>query len=1215
MDNLSLEVEFPIDNDRLKRESAESKKIISGVGETAATTAERAEKRMVDAFDKPRVKVGDLERSLMSLKIQVQHYEAIVEKSFDSKIIAEFNRKIDETKNQIAYLKGLGRDALIPMEQGAMKTKSNFNGLQNSINQISRELPAFTYSAQTGFMGISNNIPILADEIARLRHHNDELVASGQKGVPIWKQLVTGLFSWGTALSLGVTLMTIYGKEIGNFISSLFKGSAAIDAVKERLKALNETLKGTDYQKAVSGMMELRINLDLAKKGMVDKEAVVKQYNETIGKTAGQVSNLDDVEKGMIANADNYIKMTLYKAAANLQLAEAAKNAAQIQENSNKKAEEFANFGDQLVSSIAAGGGGAGSQFGVGKFDQKQYEQQLKDDGEKRRIAENKQLEEDQKAYEKNANDLLIKAAEFADKMGGKLLGDSSNKNKDKTDKKEANAMAQALERREDLLNKLADLDAEYSRKSFDKDKEELQALKDKFAKARRIIEDFNNNPNNSKVAKVDVNQLAPIEAQAERDLIYRQDTDKLKIELAKQKELFEEYEDWKTKVGQAKADERFKKDLNGFKNFKELIESKSSNQPLDISSGVFQEREKFINDTLKGVSQKDNKTLLGMLEKFSSYNQERLKIIENAEIAIKELVLKGENEAAEQARKIRAQNLLKLDEDYLKSQDSIKDILENLDTMTDEAAKNALKSAQSFFDNFIKNSELTAEEAEKLSKIFGKVFKSVDQTITSKSLHRYSALGDELRQIAGEVGNVNAQFGDMLGILGNVIVSVGNVKEQIENIKKAKASGDLLGGITAGLGIAGAMFSVANTVSSMLDQKREERNQKAEAQRDYQNELQLKQTEAVTKALERQLAIIEQLYGSERLEKYAASLKDISKQYGDVSKTLSKQFTMTGDKNIDKNLERLNKGESIDSIIDSYKRQSDDYYIANIIKKNIKKGNFNTVGYIIKDIKQANEEIERLQRLADSGKLDANSQAILTKLKNQVSLYNEAFNALREETTGTTVSAITSDLVSIFENGEDALESFEKKFKDTMQQALLQSLERDFLKDKVQSWYENFHTAIESDSELTAAEVAQLQKDYLKIGNESKAYYDQLKKATGLDFTKETDASEKTMAGAIKGITADQADLLAGQFGGLRISMIELVGVSRDGYASIRSTAEGQLDILRSSYITQMQIEQNTRRTADNTEKLLSVDASLKSIDKKMDSNDANLRAAGLKP
>src|SRR5690606_4903264 len=112
-----------------------------------------------------------------------------------------------------------------------------------SINQISRELPAFTYSAQTGFMAISNNIPILIDEVNRLKQANTALNAEGKKGVPVWKQVVSGLFSWQSAMMLGVTLLTVYGKEIGNFFMALFKGNTAIDESKRKLELLNDVRK------------------------------------------------------------------------------------------------------------------------------------------------------------------------------------------------------------------------------------------------------------------------------------------------------------------------------------------------------------------------------------------------------------------------------------------------------------------------------------------------------------------------------------------------------------------------------------------------------------------------------------------------------------------------------------------------------------------------------------------------------------------------------------------------------------------------------------------------------------------------------------------------------------------------------------------------------------------------------------------------------------
>lgn len=91
---------------------------------------------------------------------------------------------------------------------------SGWNGLSNSVNQLTREAPAFANSLNTGFMALSNNIPILADEINNLKIKNQELAASGKPTQSIFGSLANAFFSWQTALSVGVTLLTVYGAEL-----------------------------------------------------------------------------------------------------------------------------------------------------------------------------------------------------------------------------------------------------------------------------------------------------------------------------------------------------------------------------------------------------------------------------------------------------------------------------------------------------------------------------------------------------------------------------------------------------------------------------------------------------------------------------------------------------------------------------------------------------------------------------------------------------------------------------------------------------------------------------------------------------------------------------------------------------------------------------------------------------------------------------------------
>ena len=111
---------------------------------------------------------------------------------------------------------------------------SGFNGLGNSINQITREAPAFANSVNTGLMAISNNIPMLFDELSKIKKANVELKAQGLETKSMLTQLGTAIFSWGTALSLGVTLLTLYGAKMIDWVNN------ALNPANKELEKLNK---------------------------------------------------------------------------------------------------------------------------------------------------------------------------------------------------------------------------------------------------------------------------------------------------------------------------------------------------------------------------------------------------------------------------------------------------------------------------------------------------------------------------------------------------------------------------------------------------------------------------------------------------------------------------------------------------------------------------------------------------------------------------------------------------------------------------------------------------------------------------------------------------------------------------------------------------------------------------------------------------------------
>ena len=99
---------------------------------------------------------------------------------------------------------------------------------------------------------------MLADEIARAKKSVDELKKAGQTFTPVWKQIASSIFSWQTLLVAGVTVLTLYGKEITNWVASLFKGKTTIDASAAALERFNSAMA----QGSVSAQSELtKLNL------------------------------------------------------------------------------------------------------------------------------------------------------------------------------------------------------------------------------------------------------------------------------------------------------------------------------------------------------------------------------------------------------------------------------------------------------------------------------------------------------------------------------------------------------------------------------------------------------------------------------------------------------------------------------------------------------------------------------------------------------------------------------------------------------------------------------------------------------------------------------------------------------------------------------------------------------------------------------------------
>lgn len=182
----------------------------------------------------------------------------------------------------------------IPSLQSLPETTASaargFNALNFATQQLVREVPAATMGLHMFFLAISNNLPFFADAIKQVREENKALAASGKPTVSVFKQIIGSIFSWQTALIAGITALTLYGKEIGNWVKGLFKGKEALDAVARAEKTLADVRRQgmldaqeevTQVKLAVKAMQDSNRSLDERKRAM---RTLQDQYPEYFGK-------------------------------------------------------------------------------------------------------------------------------------------------------------------------------------------------------------------------------------------------------------------------------------------------------------------------------------------------------------------------------------------------------------------------------------------------------------------------------------------------------------------------------------------------------------------------------------------------------------------------------------------------------------------------------------------------------------------------------------------------------------------------------------------------------------------------------------------------------------------------------------------------------------------------------------------------------------------
>lgn len=250
-----------------------------------------------------------LGQSLSRMRIT---YRGLTEEERNSSFGKELLASINQADSKIKAL-----DATIGNHQRNVGNyKQKWDGLGMSIQQIGREFPSLAYGPKVFFSAISNNLPILADELKRAKNEFKALKAEGKDATPVWKQVASSLFSWNTTLTVGITLLTLYGDKIVDWVGGLFKVQDALSEASTYQQNLSKIMSD-----GAKNSIKERVELDTLykatqnhTKSLKDRNAAADELQRKYPTYFGNLSN-EAILAGKAASAYRNLTDNILKAA------------------------------------------------------------------------------------------------------------------------------------------------------------------------------------------------------------------------------------------------------------------------------------------------------------------------------------------------------------------------------------------------------------------------------------------------------------------------------------------------------------------------------------------------------------------------------------------------------------------------------------------------------------------------------------------------------------------------------------------------------------------------------------------------------------------------------------------------------------------------------------------------------------------------------------
>ena len=1056
----------------------------------------KAEREALELRNTVRLLEAELER----LRLAGETAAPNLDQSANIAQIHALEKQLEELRGKLKLLQEESESVQVTPAD-VPNAQRQFNGLHNSIQQMAREMPSLAMGPQMFFLAISNNLPIFTDELARARKEYDELQKSGKKGTPVWKQVLSSLFSWQTAMTTGIMLLVMYGDEIWDWTKNLFSAKKGVDEFNISLKEMTEIEKDGRAQ-MVRTRFELKSVIDEIKNFTGSKEqekAKVEELNRKYGESFGYYKTLSEWYDTLIQKSEDYVQVLLHQA--NVQ--NLVKKAAEADEEVNKikaqKPEEaesamgfFGKWGQYIIqSSMAESGQFYDAQAAIKKHDQEAYDILLKN-------AENKR-----DGYLKKAEEEVKKAAEAAKKgnIGGHTDPEQSGKNPEAEAKQRL-----ATERR--LAQDLAALQAENRKEEIDRmqagtEKKLAQIEYDYKARKEEINRQEADWKRENKEAGISTggNGLTPEQTDA---LAAARDSNDKNRSAA----LAATFEEEKEQEAEAMRDY-----LSEYGNYEEK------------KLAITQEYEKRIAEA---ATEGEQKTLQEELKKkMADLDMEELKEGLDWESVFGDL----DKVSTESLQSLRTRLKEYIDTQKDLQPDSLKDLVRAIDSIDKKLNERNPFTALKTSISQVQSTTLSVKEAqEAYNKAVREGTEAEQQnakaTLDAARNAKQKALAEATDSLHNSVGQVKEYVGaaeDLLGLveqfgidppewMGEWLDGMGQTLDGLESIDLTRPMSILTGGIKALSGVVKQVFSLGGIINWSGSNAKEV--QATMERLTNRNELLQTSIEDLTDT-------IKQSRGTKSVAAYRDAYKMQQETNSNYLQMAMAQAGYHGSHHSWNYYWGGFNQAQIDKLSGQIGRRWD--------------GNLWSLSP--EEMKALRSNVDMWTQIQNTGKGGYGGR-LTEKLDDyiaQAGKLEELTDQLYEGLTGISFDGMYSSFIDNLMNMKYGAKDAAEDISEYFMRAMLSNKIGEMYSEKLKGWWEKFGKAME-DNELTEAERNALTEEYMKYVDEALALRDNLAAATGYDKTEADGTSQSAKAGGFTAMTQDQGTKLEGMFtGGLQ--------------------------------------------------------------------------------